>query len=876
MPALTAHEPNPALRVLYRWFFDHIQVDDEWVRQVRASAQRGRIVYVLRSLNAVDFLALDHLTKRFDLPRIRYVNDFGLGLGLFEAARDGLLPVLRRLVPRPLRDQLSAALGGGGSIALFMKRPPGVMDLAVGAHGRGQLQSDEYLRALLELQRQEPERPIVLLPQVFVWTNRPDTQGTQWLDLVLGSREWPSTLRTVGQFLSNYRHVELRAGEPLDLAAYARTSDGTPEDTLVRRVMYAVLRRLERERRSATGPAHNPPDRQRLRVLRSPHLQSVVTDMAGERQEDRRALNRRASKMLKAMQATPNSATIRALDVLLDRVFHRIYAGLEVDTAGLKRLRELTKVGPVVLLPSHKSHVDYLVLSFIMFENNLPLPMIAAGDNLSFFPLGPVLRRAGGFFIRRSFQGDKLYSASVEAYVRRLLREGHTLELFLEGGRSRTGKLLEPKFGLLGMIVEAALGVEKPVHFVPVSIGYERIVETSSYEHEVSGGDKHKEDAAGLLKTTEVLQHKYGRITVQFSDPLTLGNLRQELALGPGPLNEPARRTLVTRLANRTMDAINQVTAVTPGGLAALAILSSQRRSVAHEELMERCAKLLGVLQSMNARIAPRTTEQGVLRGSAIHEAIQMFVDAGMLEVHTPEQARASNGRRRERGSERCGAGALYRVPENKRVELDTSKNHIIHFLVERGLVALSLLHPPAEPVDSPTVQKRVLRLSKLFKHEFRFRAGATFEEIFEDTLSTMIESSEIQHTRGLLQPGYGHDGWSGRIWLQTYASSLKNFVEGYRVAARALMLLLKGPLTEKDLTRRALALGHRMFLAGDVELREAVSKPLIQNALRVFREEGYLEQLPESKLTLSQSFATPEAAGAIEGRLTGFCEFVS
>jgi glycerol-3-phosphate O-acyltransferase len=111
-------------------------------------------------------------------------------------------------------------------------------------------------------------------------------------------------------------------------------------------------------------------------------------------------------------------------------------------------------------------------------------------------------------------------------------------------------------------------------------------------------------------------------------------------------------------------------------------------------------------------------------------------------------------------------------------------------------------------------------------------------------------------------------------MWLQTYASSLKNFIEGYRVAARGLMLLLKGPLSDKDLVRRSLALGHRMFLAGEIELREAVSKPLIQNALLVFREEGYLEQQPESKLALSQSFANAETASTVEGRLTGFCEF--
>jgi glycerol-3-phosphate O-acyltransferase len=872
MTVLAGYEPNPALRVLYRWFFDHIQVDDTWVKQVRTLAARGRIVYVLRNLNVVDFLALDHLTKRFDLPRIHYVND--LKLGLFEPLDTGLLPALWHFGRKPLSEQLRSALNGsGGSAALFLKRPPGMFDVAVGAHGRGQREGDQHLSCLMALQRETPERPILLVPQVFVWTNRPDTQGAKWLDVVLGPREWPSTLRTVAQFLSNFRHVELRAGEPLDLQAYLAASTDTNDEVHVRRVMYAVLRRLERERRSVTGPAHSPPDRQRVRVLQSPHMQHVITDMAGERAEDRRALFRRAAKLLRQMQATPNSATIRMLEVLLDRVFHRIYAGVEVDMDGLRRLRELAKRGSLVLLPSHKSHVDYLVLSFLMFEHNLPLPMIAAGDNLSFFPLGPVLRRGGAFFIRRSFKGDKLYAETVEAYVRRLLREGHALELFLEGGRSRTGKLLEPKFGLIGMMVDAALGVEnRQVHFVPVSIGYERVVETSSYEEEMSGGEKHKEDAAGLLKSTEVLRYRYGRISVQFADSLTLEQLRSELKLPRDKaLNADARRMLVTRLANRTMDAINQVTAVTPGALTALALLGNRRRSIAHEELIVRCQKLTGVLSQMKARITPRLVDGGAMREAAIHEALQLFVDAGLVEVHTPEEVRAST----ERKSDRCGAGALYRVPENKRVELDTSKNHIIHFLVERGLIALSVLHAPGRPVELDTVRKRVLRLSKLFKHEFRFRADA-FDNIFDDTLATMLRAGELKQSGDLLSAGAGHDDWNGRSWLQTYGAALQNFIEGYRVAARALTFLLKGPLTDKDWMRRALALGNRMFLAGDIEMREAVTKPILQNALRAFTEEGYVVQLPESKYQLAGSFANQEAAGTIEGRLIGFCEFVS
>lgn len=864
------YEPNPALRVLYRWFFDNIQVDENWVRQVRQQADRGRIVYVLRSLNAVDFLALDHLTKRFDLPRIQYVND--LRLGMFNPFNRGLLDALVGS-RRPIAEQLRAAFDHGGSAALFLKRPPGVIDLAAGAWGRGQREGDEHVRSLLALQRKQPDQPILLVPQVFVWTKRPDTMGSQWLDLVLGPREWPTALRTVGQFLSNYRNVQLRAGEPLDLASYLDSSEPASEDVHVRRMIYALLRRLERERRTVTGPAQTAPDRQRMQVLRSPRLQQTIVHMAGEKAEDRNALNQRAAKMLEAMQATPHGPTIRALQALLDRVFHRIYAGVEVDLDGLARLRELIKDGPVVLLPSHKSHVDYLVLSYILWEHNMPLPIIAAGDNLSFFPLGPVLRRGGGFFIRRSFRGDKLYGVAVEAYVRRLLREGHVLELFLEGGRSRTGKLLPPKFGLLTMIVDAALGVKnKPVHFVPVSIGYERIVETGAYEQEMSGGDKQKEDAAGLLRTTAVLRHRYGTITVQFGEELTLEGMRSELGLPlETELGPATRRALVTRLANRSMDEINRVTAVTPGALAALVLLSGRRRSLAHEELLSRCAKLVRVFDSAGARIAPNTAVDGVLRAESIREALQLFVDADMLEVHIPGESWGHDKRR-----DGVGPDALYRVPERKRGELDTSKNHIVHFLVERGMVALGVLHAPGAPADLDTVRGRVRRLSKLFKHEFRFRADASFNQIFEQTLKQMFEAGELHQQGELLEPGAGREGWTGREWLQTYASTLRNFVEGYRVAARALTLLLKGPMSEKDLLRRALALGERMFLAGEIERREAVTKSLIQNALKVFHEEGYLESGPEGRHALSESFDDPGTVSTIESRIAGFCEFAS
>jgi len=864
MALARTYEPNPMLRVLYSSFFDNIQVSEQWVREVRELAQTGRVVYILRSLNVIDFLALDHLTKRYDLPRIRFAND--LHLGPLNPMRSGVFGAFKRGSGKQV--QLADALGDGGSAALFLKRPPGVIDVAAGATGgRGLQEGDEHIRALMTMQATS-DKPILLVPQVILWSKGPDTYGTQLVDIVLGPREWPNALRTAGQLLSNYKHVELRSGEPLDLRDYLAHNEGT-DGKRVRRIIYIMLRRLERERRAALGPAHKPPDRQRHQILRSPKLQHIIGGMAGEKPEDRHALTNQTLDALRQMQATPNGAAVKSFEVMLDYIFHRIYAGIDVDLEGLEVLRERGKEGTLVLLPCHKSYVDFLILSFIFNDQNLQLPLIAAGDNLSFFPFGPLARRAGAFFIRRSFRGDKLYTATLEAYVRRILRDGHSIEVFLEGGRSRTGKLRKPMLGLLNMLVDATLSIpNKQVHFIPISIGYERIIEGAAYERELGGGEKSKEDATALLKSTEVLRHRYGRINVQFGHPLTLGDIREELDLPlDGELRPAKRRAVVTRLGNRTMDEINKVTAVTPGALTAIALMSDRRRSVAHEELIERCRRLLRVLTEAGARVTARTAVSGVLREQAIAEVIEMFVEGGLLEAHTTDRLGGS-----ERRHHRTGAGVLYRIPERKRLELDTTKNHIIHFFVERSLIAIAALMPPGMPASMQSVHDRVQQLSRIFKHEFRFRADKPFDAILDETIETMIAAGELTRSGDTIDLGAGRDGWTAHVWLRTYASILRSYVEGYRVAARSLSNLIKGPIAEKDLVKKALTVGNRMFLSGDVELRESVCKPILENALQSFREEGYLV-VSEGKFGLTDSFASESAVSAIEGRLAGYLD---
>jgi glycerol-3-phosphate O-acyltransferase len=879
---LVAYEPNPALAWLYQSFFEHIAIDEAWVDAVREADSRGTVVYVLRNLSFIDFFALDHLTKRYHLPQVRFAND--LGLWVLEPMGRGWLHALFSRSESSDADDLRRAVTAGESAALFLKRPPTLFEPMA---RKGRIEGDLFIRTLFEVQRRT-SRPILLVPQVFVWSKHPDEARHTVFDSVLGSREWPGKLRTIAQFMMNYRHVTLRAGEPVSVRAFlekenAGETNGAPSvDGLVRRMTYTLLRRLERERRAVVGPTRKPSDRLREEVIRSPRLQKIISDMAGEGDNERRILTYRAYAMVREMEAALDMNMIATMDRAVEQLVSQMYSGLEVDEEGLARVRAAAKDGTLVLLPSHKSHVDYVILAYVFYRNYLPLPTVAAGDNLSFFPVGPAFRRAGAFFIRRSFHGDRLYSAVVDAYMRRLIKDGFTLEFFLEGGRSRTGKLLPPKVGLLSLVVDAALAVTgKKVYFVPISIGYERVVEEKEFVREVSGAEKQKEDVRGLVASAGLLRGRYGRISVQFGTVLTLDGVLQEIDTGPtssgkttpspdvlAKLTPARRRAVVTRLAYRVMNEINRVTAVTPGAIVATALLTCPGRGISHADLVDACRRLTRTLKSFGARFTASLTDSGGddMRASSVREACELFARAGHVQVRTPGTLGARGSRR-----PRPGPDAIYVVPDEARLSLDLSKNIVVHFFVSRAMVATALLGSrlegkPVESTPTDALRERVRALSRLFKYEFQFRADASFEQIFDETLGAMERDQElVQRGDDVLI-----DGENGHAQVALYAEIVRNFVEGYRVAARGLTLLLKGPATVKDVARRAITTGERMFLAGEIARREAVSQPIIENAYAAFVDQGYVAR-SEGKIFLPESYATADAVRTIEGRIAGY-----
>jgi glycerol-3-phosphate O-acyltransferase len=231
-------------------------------------------------------------------------------------------------------------------------------------------------------------------------------------------------------------------------------------------------------------------------VLAAPGLQRTIARLAEVGDGDEQACRERARKYFLEIASDYNERWLGVWERTLSLLWSKIYDDFIIDQDGIAKIREITRRMPCVILPCHRSHVDYLILSYIFYQQKIPLPHVAAGDNMNFWPLGYIFRQSGAFFLRRSFQGDDLYADVFATYLETLLREGLPIEFFLEGGRSRTGKMVMPKYGMISMILRAYQDkVSDDIALLPVYLGYDRIIEEHSYLAELSGAAKKNESA---------------------------------------------------------------------------------------------------------------------------------------------------------------------------------------------------------------------------------------------------------------------------------------------------------------------------------------------------------------------------------------------
>ncbi|HUI27775.1 MAG TPA: 1-acyl-sn-glycerol-3-phosphate acyltransferase, partial [Candidatus Kryptonia bacterium] len=551
---------------------------------------------------------------------------------------------------------------------------------------------------------------------------------------------------------------------------------------------------------------------------------------------------------------------------------------LHYDRGQLETIYALAQRHPVVFLPSHKSNLDHLVLQYALHENGLPPNHTAGGINMNFFPMGPLMRRSGVFFIRRTFKDNAVYKFVLRQYVDYLIEKRFSLEWYVEGGRSRSGKLLPPRFGLLAYVVDAyRRGKSDDVFLIPVSIAYDQIQDVSEYVAEQRGAAKERESFSWFVGVLRRLRRRYGNIHIRFGEPLSLAN-----TLGPAdPSAEPnadEQNLALQKLAFEVSARINRATPITPTSLVTLALLGMVDRALTVDETV---VALRNLLDYVRRRRLPTT---------------------GELELDTPDGVRRALAALAENGVVSCfaeGSEAVYMISPDQHLTAAYYRNTIIHFFVNGAIAELALLRAaeqrpavrgqgsdrseagPRPPTPDPDVVfwDEAFRLRDLLKFEFFFSDKDAFRRELREELALhdpewenrlANDSAEIHALLRRIRPFSAH-----RV--------LRPFLEAYRVVADALAQ--RAPETaidDKAFVSQCLAWGKQYRLQRRIRSTESVSKVSFETALRLARNRNLVDAGAPDLVARRHAFADElrdtirrvDAIGALAAsRLAGLIE---
>lgn len=569
----------------------------------RLTSVKGTPVYVFRAASELDYIVLTILLRRMGLsvPRVHYPSFLLVPSATrwFDKVVGKVLPdrqdAVNHAVSRVLRGQCAY-------VALFAHDP-----MSESAEPLG-LPFFSHLFSELRTSFGVPD--ITLVPVVIIW-NRKGVRTfdePQLLRRLLGDPEIPGRLRELVQAASALGRPAVKIGEALDLHPWVQVFRDLPPSEKARRLVDELDERIEHEWRIQLGPKLPPLTSIQRELARNPEVISAYYQAIRDGMSPRQA-RRELREALDEIPAAPATWTLSMYKNILKVVWERMFRGFDVDHAGFSAMREAARRGPLLLLPCHRSHMDYLILSWLMERYDLPIPHIAAGKNLSFWPMGPIFRRGGAFFIRRTFRGNKLYKTILLEYLAMLIRSGVNVEFFPEGTRSRTGKAVYPRTGLLAMISELVVTKRVPSpQVVPIAVGYEKVVEEDAYLREMEGRPKEDENLGQLMKAAFVLMERYGRVNVQAAAPFDMAEF-----LGPLDPSSEAFKQRVEQLGIKVIADIVSVSVATPTMLTAAALLATGENMCATADVEERFRFFLSLARACGVRLSRKLSDDALL-----------------------------------------------------------------------------------------------------------------------------------------------------------------------------------------------------------------------------------------------------------------------
>ena len=659
--------------------------------------------------------------------------------------------------------------------------------------------------------------PLYLVPTRVVWMapNKKGRRSVGWSDAFKpGDPRDPRGLRArlTRTFRPGRVKLMAAAGASRDelKAAYAQSGE---IDGMIPFITRRAWRTLDQAERRLRGNRYKIPRFVPEAILSRGEFITSLNRYAEESELDPAQTRTRAERYLKEIAATHSPYVIDLIANAIHTLYTQGYGEIHYSDDEVREIAALGHEHPLVFLPSHRSNLDRLSLQFMLWENDLPPNHTAGGINLNFFPIGPVLRRTGVFFIRRSFRDNELYKIVLRAYIDFLVEKRFPMEWYMEGGRSRSGRLNPPRFGLLNYVVESLRrGKSDDIQLIPVSIAYDQIQDVPDYAREAQGRSKEEESIGWLVRAIRSLRRRYGDIYIRFGEPVSVRSMMTNIDEGDDS------STALQKLAFEVMYRIGRVTPVTPTAIVSIALLAARGRARTADELAEESARLVDFIQ---AREIP-TTERLDLKDSAgVIPILDWLGEHGNVSSHEAIDRR------------------VFWLDDDQMIRISYYRNMVVHFFVNRAIAEMSLASLIEDGDRDPeTARQRMLDLRDLLKFEFFFPE----KDEFIATVARDIEVDVPDWEGALTAAGplavLAKMGEPASYW------ALLPFLDAYQVVGDELEVM-NGSFDEKRLLAACLDRARMYRIEERVFSGESASQVLFKSALALARNRDLIDDEP-------------------------------
>jgi len=482
-------------------------------------------------------------------------------------------------------------------------------------------------------------------------------------------------------------------------------------------------------------------------------------------------------------------------------------AEIVCDQEAVEKLRQIVREYPSMLLWTHKTYLDGMVLPKLLYDNDFPMPHIFGGANLNFPGLGFLLHRSGAIFIRRSFRDNELYKITLRHYVGYLMGKRFPMNWAFEGTRSRLGKLMPPRYGLLKYVLEACDATDaRDIHIIPVSISYDLIRDVEEYATEQTSHGKGAESLRWLIGYLRSLARPMGKIYVDIGQPVVLDRAP-----------DPDDRLALSKIAFEVAVEANHVTAITFPSLATMSLLGAAPKALTEDEVV---ADLTALLRWANARDMHVSKDFSLTFADHIQSLLGIMLDEGIVTQYDE------------------GPEIVYGIGLNQHTVASYYRNTVIHFFVNKAIIELALLKASEnEGPDALTVfWTEVDQLRDLFKFEFFYAPTEAFHQQIREELSRYDKDWQTLLSEGASAVGQ----LLNRMTPLVSHATLLIFTEAYSiVAALAARMAYSETLVEQACVTDALKLGRQAYLQRRISSEASIGKLLFNNGFKMLQSRG-------------------------------------